>query len=141
MIQPISHKKRIFGYIIKYRKKNGVNFLTPKELSHQVGFIKHKSKHVIKPHKHYKNIRRIEYTSEVLIILSGKLRVDFYNNKEKYLFSKVIKKNDIIILNNGGHGFKVLETVEMIEVKQGPYNIKTDKKVFNSIDDKSVKIK
>ena len=141
MIQSISHKKKIFGYIIKYRKKNGVNFLTPKELSHQVGFIKHKSKHVIKPHKHYKNIRRIEYTSEVLIILSGKLRVDFYNNKEKYLFSKVIKKNDIIILNNGGHGFKVLETVEMIEVKQGPYNIKTDKKVFNSIDDKSVKIK
>jgi len=51
------------------------------------------------------------------------------------------KKNDIIILNSGGHGFKVLETVEMIEVKQGPYNIKTDKKVFNSINDKFVKIK
>ena len=141
MIQPISHKKKIFGYIIKYRKKFGVNFLTPKELSHQVGFIKHKSKHFIKPHKHYKNIRRIEYTSEVLIILNGKLRVDFYDNKKKYLFSKIIKKNDIIILNSGGHGFKVLETVEMIEVKQGPYNIKTDKKVFNSIDDKFVKIR
>ena len=141
MIQPISHKKKIFGYIIKYKKKIGVNFLTPKELSHQVGFIKHKSKHFIKPHKHYKNIRRIEYTSEVLIILNGKLRVDFYDNKKKYLFSKIIKKNDIIILNSGGHGFKVLETVEMIEVKQGPYNIKTDKKVFNSIDDKFVKIR
>ena len=88
MIQPISHKKKTFGYIIKYRKKFGVNFLTPKKLSHQVGFIKHKSKHLIKPHKHYKNIRRIEYTSEVLIILSGKLRVDFYDSKEKYLFSK-----------------------------------------------------
>ena len=25
------------------------------------------------------------------------MRVDFYKNKEKYLFSKVIKKNDIII--------------------------------------------
>ena len=46
MIQPISHKKKTFGYIIKYRKKFGVNFLTPKELSHQVGFIKHKSKHL-----------------------------------------------------------------------------------------------
>ena len=141
MIQPIFHKKKTFGYIVKYRKKFGANFLTPKELSHQVGYIKHKSKHIIKPHKHYKNLRRIEYTSEVLIILGGKLRVDFYDNKEKYLFSKVIKKNDIIILNSGGHGFKVLETVEMIEVKQGPYNIKTDKKVFNSIDDKLVKIR
>jgi hypothetical protein len=60
---------------------------------------------------------------------------------EKYLFSKIIKKDHIIILNTGGHGFKVLETVEMIEVKQGPYNIKKDKKVFKSIDDKLIKIK
>ena len=81
MIQPISLKK-IFGYIIKY-KKNLVLIFNSKELSHQVGYIKHKSKHIIKPHKHYKNISRIEYTSEVLIILSGKLR----------LISMTIKKN------------------------------------------------
>jgi hypothetical protein len=141
MIKEISYKKNIFGYIVKYQKNFGVNFLTPKKLSHQVGFIKHKSKHLIKPHKHFKNIRRIQYTSEVLIILKGKLRIDFYSNNKRYLFSKIIKKNDIIILNSGGHGFKVLETVEMIEVKQGPYNIKKDKEVFESIDDKSIKIK
>jgi len=141
MIEKISHKKKVFGYLLRYKKKLGVNFLTPKNLTHQIGFIKHKSKHLIKPHKHYKNIRRIEYTSEVLILLKGKLRVDFYSNKEKYLFSKIIKKNDIIILNSGGHGFKVLETVEMIEVKQGPYNTKSDKKVFDKINDSAVKIK
>ena len=141
MIEEISHNKKIFGYILKYKKKQGVNFLTPKTLSHQVGFIKHKAEHLIKPHKHYKNIRRIEYTSEVLIIQKGKLRVDFYSDKEKYLFSKIIKKNDIIILNSGGHGFKVIETVEMIEVKQGPYNIKSDKKIFDSINDNAIKLK
>mgnify|MGYP001293482560 CR=1 FL=1 len=141
MIEKISHKKKVFGYLLRYKKKLGVNFLTPKNLTHQIGFIKHKSKHLIKPHKHYKNIRRIEYTSEVLILLKGKLRVDFYSNKEKYLFSKIIKKNDIIILNSGGHGFKVLETVEMIEVKQGPYNTKSDKKVFDKVNDSAVKIK
>ena len=141
MIEEISYNKKIFGYILKYKKKFGVNFLTPKKLSHQVGFIKHKSKHYIKPHKHFKNMRRIEYTSEVLIILKGRLRIDFYSNKEKYLFSKIIRKNDIIILNSGGHGFKVLDTVEMIEVKQGPYNIKKDKQIFDGIDDKIVKIK
>ena len=141
MIEEISHNKKIFGYILKYRIKQGVNFLTPKTLSHQVGFIKHKAGHLIKPHKHYKNIRRIEYTSEVLIIQKGKLRVDFYSDKEKYLFSKIIKKNNIIILNSGGHGFKVIETVEMIEVKQGPYNIKSDKKIFDSINDNAIKLK
>ena len=99
------------------------------------------SGHLIKPHKHYKNIRRIEYTSEVLIIQKGKLRVDFYSDKEKYLFSKIIKKNNIIILNSGGHGLKVIETVEMIEVKQGPYNLIKDKKKFYKIDEKKIKIK
>ena len=121
--------------------KNGVNFLTPNHLSHQVAFIKHKKKHLIKPHKHFKNIRKIEYTSEVLIIVKGKLRVDFYSKSEKYLFSKLIAKNDIIILNNGGHGFEVLEAVEMIEVKQGPYNLKMDKKVLASVEDSKVLIK
>ena len=44
-------------------------------------------------------------------------------------------------MNSGGHGFKVIETVEMIEVKQGPYNLNSDKKVFNNIEDNVVKIK
>ena len=76
-----------------------------------------------------------------MIIQKGKLRVDFYSDKEKYLFSKMIKKNDILILNSGGHGFKVIEAVEMIEVKQGPYNIKSDKKVFESINDNLINLK
>ena len=141
MIEKISFKNKTFGFILRYENKNGVNFLTPNHLSHQVAFIKHKKKHLIKPHKHFKNVRKIEYTSEVLIILKGKLRVDFYSKQEKYLFSKILKKNDIIILNNGGHGFKVLENVEMIEVKQGPYNLKMDKKVFTAIEDSAVFIK
>lgn len=141
MLERIFYKQNTYGYLLKFSKKNGVNFLTPNHLSHQVAFIKHKKKHVIKPHKHFKNIRKIEYTSEVLIVLKGKLRVDFYSKSKKYLFSKIIKKNEIIILNNGGHGFKVLQDVEMIEVKQGPYNLKKDKKLFNAIKEKFIKIK
>ena len=47
MIEKISHKKKVFGYLLRYKKKLGVNFLTPKNLTHQIGFIKHKSKHLI----------------------------------------------------------------------------------------------
>ena len=99
MIKPISYKGKTFGYIIKYTRKLGVNFFTPKKLSHQVGFIKHKSKHLIKPHKHFKNVRRVEYTSEVLIILKGKLRVDFYSDTEKYLFISLKSKFILVNIN------------------------------------------
>jgi hypothetical protein len=77
----------------------------------------------------------------VLIVLKGKIRVDFYTKKEKYLFSKIISKNHIIILIDGGHGFKILKPTEIIEIKQGPYSQKKDKKVFTPIDDSRVKLK
>ena len=40
------------------------------------------------------------------------------------------KKNDIVILISGGHGFKMLNNCKFIEVKQGPYLIKKDKNRF-----------
>ena len=40
---------------------------------------------------------------------------------------------DIILLVSGGHGFQVIEEIEMIEVKQGPYTGDKDKKRFEGI--------
>ena len=62
-----------------------------------------------------------------MIIQKGKIRIDLYSLKKKYLFSKILKKNDIVILIKGAHGFQILENCEMIEIKQGPYNKKIDK--------------
>ena len=42
------------------------------------------------------------------------------------------------MLVSGGHGFKVLEEVEMIEVKQGPYYGEQDKVRFEGISDDEV---
>ena len=67
--------------------------------------------------------------------------MDFYNNKNKYLLSKIINERDIIMLIHGGHGFKVLKNVEMIEVKQGPYSLASDKIKFKKVDEKKIKFK
>jgi len=141
MIEIIKHKSFIFGYIVRYKKKAGVNFLTPSNLSHQVGFIKHKKNHEIIPHLHLVNKRKINYTSEVLIIQKGKIRVDLYSLKKNYLFSKILKKNDILILVRGAHGFKILNDCEMLEIKQGPFNKKIDKIRFEKKNNKKLKIK
>ena len=140
MISVIHYKKYVFGYIIKHSKKKGVNFLTPPNLTHQVGSLNHPRSHVIFPHLHLKNKRRVNYTSEVLIIQKGKLRLDLYSNKKKYLFSKIVKKNDILVLIKGGHGFKIIEPCSIIEIKQGPYNKKLDKIRFETVDPKKIKI-
>ena len=45
------------------------------------------------------------------------------------------------MLSNGGHGFKVLKDVKMIEVKQGPYSLSMDKVKFERVDESKIKIK
>ena len=45
------------------------------------------------------------------------------------------------MLNDKGHGFKILKQAKILEVKQGPYDPKNDKIQFNSIDEKKIKIK
>ena len=143
MIEKIVHKKKLFALIVraKFRKKSGINFFTENNAIQQFGYMKHKKNHLIKPHIHNKRKTKILTTSEVIILLKGILRVDFYDNLKKYIFSKKVYANDLIMLVNGGHGFKILKDIEMIEVKQGPYSLIKDKKKFNKIDEKKIKIK
>ena len=55
--------------------------------------------------------------------------------------SKKTFKNDIIMLSNGGHGFKVIKDVKMIEVKQGPYSLSMDKVKFDKVGEEKIKIR
>ena len=75
------------------------------------------------------------------MLIKEKLELIFIYQKKKYLFSKIIKNKNIIVLIDGSHGFKFLENSELIEVKQGPFNSKIDKRRFLAIDEKRIKIK
>lgn len=138
----IRKKDRLLAIVIKnnYTCK-GVNFITPGEFSQQLAYMHHPTGKVIDAHVHNLVHRNIVLTQEVLIIKSGKLRVDFYDDYEDYLESIILETGDVILFVSGGHGFTVLEEVEMIEVKQGPYSGDADKKRFKGIDDHEVKYK
>jgi hypothetical protein len=143
MIEKIIYKKKLLALIVrgKYRNKKGITFFTPNNAIQQFGYMKHKKQHIIKPHLHKKRLTKIFYTTEVILLLKGILRIDFYNRFKKYLFSKILKEKDIIMLVQGGHGFKVLRNIEMLEIKQGPYNLIKDKIKFENIGDSKVKFK
>ena len=142
-IQKIIYKKKLLAIILNENNffQPGVNFITPSSLSLQLGFIKHKTKTFIKPHTHNNYLRKIKKTTEILFIKKGKLRVDFYHKGKKYLFSKIVNKDNILILIDGSHGFKMIKNCMIIEVKQGPFSVILDKKKFNKVDEKYIKIK
>ncbi len=132
MIKNITYKSKNLAIIIKgnYLKKKGINFFTNPKINQQVAYMNHPKNHLIRPHTHKNSLRKIKGTTEVLIILDGVLKINFFNNKKKYIFSKIVKKNDIVILLTGGHGFEVKKNCKMIEVKQGPYSKIEDKLKF-----------
>ena len=95
-IEKIYNQKKLYALIVRsnYQKKKGVSFFTDKNATQQFGYMNHKKNHIILPHRHNKRQSKILLTTEVIIILDGILRVDFYNNKEKYLLSKKLYAND-----------------------------------------------
>ena len=111
----------------------GIHFFTPNDLSQQLAYMRHPAGKIIDPHVHNPVSRNVHYTQEVLFIKRGRLRVDFYDNDRNYTGSRILEGGDVILLATGGHGFEVLEEIEMIEVKQGPYAGDQDKTRFDGI--------
>lgn len=119
----------------------GIHFFTPGDFSQQLGYMSRPQGYVIAPHVHNPVAREVQYTKEVLFIKSGKVRVDFYDDDQQYLESRVLHQGDVLLLAFGGHGFEMLEPAEIIEVKQGPYAGEADKTRFTGIGADQARIK
>jgi mannose-6-phosphate isomerase-like protein (cupin superfamily) len=138
-VEDIKKKDKLLAMIIRNDYIcEGVDFITPSEYSQQVAYMHHPTGKVIDAHVHNLVHRNVVLTQEVLFIKKGRLRIDFYDEYEDYLESRELHAGDIILLVSGGHGFTVLDEVEMIEVKQGPYAGDNDKKRFEGILDNQI---
>jgi hypothetical protein len=134
MIERVVHKDKELALIVRagYRA-NGIQFFTPGTYSQQLGYMNRPAGYVIPPHVHNAVPREVQFTKEVLLMRSGRMRVDFYSDAQEYLRSTVLETGDVILLAFGGHGFEMLEPTEMIEIKQGPYAGDLDKTRFEPI--------
>ncbi len=141
MIERLVHKELQLATIIRSQfHKEGIEFFTDDDSSMQIGYMNREKDYAIQPHVHREVERKLTQTHEVLFIKKGLIRVDFYDDQQEYIQSTIVRQGDVILLADGGHGFKMLEPSEIIEVKQGPYVGELDKVRFDPIDDRSVKM-
>lgn len=141
-VERINNGDQFLGLIIrKGYHDTGIQFLTNDQSPQQLGYMNREKDYIIAPHVHNRVPRTVELTQEVLIIRSGKVRVDFYDDNQLYLKSRIANEGDIIFLGYGGHGFKMLEDSEIVEVKQGPYCGSMDKVRFRPVDDNTINYK
>lgn len=134
MIEQITHDGRTLAMLLRstYRAE-GIQFFTPNDFSQQLAYMNRPQGYVIAPHVHNPVPREVQFTKEVLFIKSGRVRVDFYDDDQNYLESRIVTAGDVILLAFGGHGFEMLEASEIIEVKQGPYAGEADKTRFSPV--------
>ena len=141
MVENIAIAGRTIAVILRTQYiSDGIKFFTPDDFSQQLGYMNRPQGYVIPPHVHNPVPREVQFTKEVLFIKSGKVRVDFYNDEQIYLESRILETGDVILLAYGGHGFEMLEPTEIIEVKQGPYAGDQDKTRFQGITAQQAKI-
>jgi len=132
-IEHIAHDGSILAIVVRAKfADEGTRFFTPDDYSQQLAFMRHARGRRIDPHTHNPLERSVHHVQEVLVIRKGRLRVDFYSDEHVYLESRTLEAGDVILLASGGHGFEVLEDLEMFEVKQGPYAGDQDKTRFEA---------
>ena len=111
MIEKIVSNNVVLAIVLRSSyKSEGISFFTPNEFSQQLGYMNRPKGYEIAPHLHNKVKRNVEFTNEVLLIKSGKVRVDFYNEDKIYFKSITLNKGDVILLVCG---FSLISIMEM----------------------------
>lgn len=133
-MEPIEHivwNGQPLAYIIRAAlTPDRTTFLTPPEFKQQVGYIVYPAGSEITRHVHLPLERHLVGTSEVLIVRQGRCEMDVYNDARELVATRELATGDVMLMIGGGHGFRMLESTILLEVKQGPYTGLDEKQRF-----------
>ena len=130
-LEIISSGDQPLAYIIRNRfLPQRTTFVTQPEFKQQLGYIVYPAGAVIPRHVHLPLKREIVGTSEVILIRQGRCEVEIYTDQKELVATRELAAGDIVLMVNGGHGFRMIEDTVLLEVKQGPYTGLDEKERF-----------
>ena len=96
-------------------------FFSPSESSFQFGLLAHEAGFVEEPHYHRPFKREINDLQQMFVVQRGIVAVDLFADDGTLLRTVELKQGDAIVLIHGVHAIRVLEDMQCISVKQGPF--------------------
>lgn len=96
-------------------------FFSPTESSFQFGLLAHKAGFVESPHYHKPVTREIHDLQQMFVVQRGVVAVEFYSDDGELLREMILRPGDAIVLVHGVHTIRVIEEMQCITVKQGPF--------------------
>ena len=96
-------------------------FFSPAESSFQFGLLAHEAGFVEPAHYHKPVNRTITDLQQMFVVQRGVVAVDFYDESGVRFREVIMRTGDGIVLIHGTHAVRVLEDMQCISVKQGPF--------------------
>lgn len=122
LVESIEHDGQQLVYIVRANARPlSTTFLTPDSLPLQLGFVVYPRNGEVARHYHKPVERKLQTTTEVLIVQRGACELDVYNARCEPIATRSLSVGDVVMLCAGGHGLRMTEDTVLLEVKQGPY--------------------
>ncbi|MCR4276194.1 MAG: hypothetical protein NUV90_02325 [Candidatus Parcubacteria bacterium] len=119
-MEKILHNGKLVALKINAFADGSIPMTSPEEAL-QVMTLKHPKGRHVTPHRHVPHRRETNVLQECLVVISGKLRISFFENDEEAFTHVDIAAGEACLTLSGAHGVEFLEDSEVIEVKNGPF--------------------
>ena len=103
-------------------------FFSPAASSMQFGLLAHEAGFVGAPHTHPPIPRTINDLQQMFVVQRGIVAADFFDEDGQLLGSVELGPGDAILLVHGAHSIRVIEDMQCVSIKQGPFmGVENDK--------------
>jgi hypothetical protein len=130
MIEVIEHQGTRYAEVLRAGTKvEKTRFFSPAGSSLQFGLLAHGAGFVEPAHVHHPAKREIRDLQQMFVVQRGVVEVDFFGPDGRKVAEVTLRAGDGILLVDGAHSVRVLEDLQCISVKQGPFlGAENDKK-------------
>jgi hypothetical protein len=96
-------------------------FFSPGDSSFQFGLLAHEAGFFEPAHYHRPFVREINDLQQMFVVQKGVVAVQLYDDSSEMFQEVVLRQGDAIVLIHGIHSLQVIEDMQCISVKQGPF--------------------
>ena len=96
-------------------------FFSPPESSFQFGLLAHGAGYTEAPHYHKAVPRQIDDLQQMFVVQRGVVDVQLFSDDGRLHREVRLAVGDAIVLIHGVHAIKVVEDMQCLSVKQGPF--------------------
>ena len=96
-------------------------FFSPANSSFQFGLLAHDGGYEEPPHFHRPFEQTIDDLQQMFVVQFGVVAVDLYDDDGALIQTVTLRAGDAIVLIHGTHAIRVIERMQCISVKQGPF--------------------